>query len=165
MIYAAFTDHFTNVLPIVGKANVWDVEDASRRISPTPVHTLVGSNLDVRSVSNKGLTEMVSGMIPLANMSLFVKDRSGIGSVKQHLLKLIDNLFQYSQAGLKERKLMAGLSKIVARRRMISQLDPIMPGYVNRLRKQEKQFLELNQLDNMDLDKEFLSSNSDYKRK
>lgn len=165
MIYAAFTDHFSSILPIVGKANVWDVEEASRRIRPTPVHTLVGSNLDVRAVSNKGLTEMVSGLIPLADMSLFVKDRSGLSNVKQHLLKLIDNFYQYSLASLKERKFLAGLSKIVTRRRMVGLLRPVMPDYIKRLEEQEKQFLKKHQLENIDVEKEFLYSTSDYKKK
>lgn len=81
---------------------------------------------------------MVTGVIQLQDMSLFEKDRNGLTYLKEYVLKLIDNYYQYASQSGKNRREMVVMARIATRRRMVGQLNRVMPEYVKKLSEDEK---------------------------
>lgn len=132
MIYRALIDHL-KVMPV--DVNCQAHVDAICVINPSPLMYSVDDEITLAREAAIDHTEIVLGMIPLEDMTLFARDRKGLALVRQYALKLVENVYMYASAANKHRKKMSLVTKLSTRRRLYPKFKSMMPIYAVILEK------------------------------
>lgn len=116
------------------------VESLSR-VNPSQMMNSVNKDYFLERTPALDSSELILGMFPIENMTLFSQDRDGLSLVRQYCFKLVDNIHVYAQAAYKDRKSLAMRTKISERKNMYSILKKIMPQYCSMLQVKDKQLM------------------------
>lgn len=97
----------------------------------------VADDFTLTEVSTSIQKEMVGGMIPIEDLTLFVRDRKGAALLRDYIAKAIDNIYRYADAAAQHRKQMAIQDKITKRKKVLSKIEKQMPHYVKMVRESD----------------------------
>jgi hypothetical protein len=139
MIYRALIDHMATSL---ADLNCQNNVEASCVVNRSPVMHSVDDDMTLSRIAVKDHTDVVIGMIPIEDMSLYARDRKDLGQVRQYTLKLVDNIYLYASAAYKHRKMMNSVMKWSNRRKMMPKLKRLLPVYAKNIEKYDRETMK-----------------------